>query len=211
MGGWLLGGGYPIPSSGLETFLSVFPHHIWAISSAKEYIPYTANGIARHSAPRTHHRPRRSLVQPIGRRTETRFLSRQERSAVDRIVFQTRHDFTQQMIRNWKETPGKLALFLGMFASVAIAIWIHSYLLFRVRRTAGNLSSWQAAANGNHIRAYPYLQTRNVANSSRRTPLVGNRRCRFRCWDMGLLCIFGRQFFPGRSSHCCWTFRRMGS
>ena len=30
------------------------------------------------------------------------------------------------MIRNWKETPGKLALFLGMFASVAIAMWIHS-------------------------------------------------------------------------------------
>lgn len=30
------------------------------------------------------------------------------------------------MIRNWKETPGKLALFLGMFASVVIAIWIHS-------------------------------------------------------------------------------------
>lgn len=30
------------------------------------------------------------------------------------------------MIRNWKETPGKLALSLGMFASVAIAISIHS-------------------------------------------------------------------------------------
>lgn len=30
------------------------------------------------------------------------------------------------MIRNWKKTPGKLALILGMFASVAIAIWIHS-------------------------------------------------------------------------------------
>jgi len=29
------------------------------------------------------------------------------------------------MIRNWKETPGKLTLFLGMFASVAIAMWIH--------------------------------------------------------------------------------------
>ena len=30
------------------------------------------------------------------------------------------------MIPNWRETPGKLALFLGMFASVAIAMWIHS-------------------------------------------------------------------------------------
>ena len=35
------------------------------------------------------------------------------------------------MIRNWKETPGKLALFLGMFASVSIAIWIHSAFFSR--------------------------------------------------------------------------------
>ncbi|MCZ0940241.1 MAG: hypothetical protein OXJ55_16475 [Caldilineaceae bacterium] len=35
------------------------------------------------------------------------------------------------MIRNWKETPGKLALFLGMFASVAIAMWIHSAFFSR--------------------------------------------------------------------------------
>ena len=29
------------------------------------------------------------------------------------------------MTRNWKETPGKLALFLGMFVSIIVAIWIH--------------------------------------------------------------------------------------
>ena len=29
------------------------------------------------------------------------------------------------MIRNWKETPGKLALFLGMFAGIVIAQWIY--------------------------------------------------------------------------------------
>lgn len=33
------------------------------------------------------------------------------------------------MIRNWKETPGKLALILGMSASVAIAIWLHDAFL----------------------------------------------------------------------------------
>ena len=39
------------------------------------------------------------------------------------------HNFTLQMIRkmirNWKETPANLALFLGMFVSIAIANWIH--------------------------------------------------------------------------------------
>ncbi|MDE0140108.1 MAG: hypothetical protein OXI80_07900 [Caldilineaceae bacterium] len=30
------------------------------------------------------------------------------------------------MIRNMKETPRKLALILGMFASTAVAIWIHA-------------------------------------------------------------------------------------
>ena len=29
------------------------------------------------------------------------------------------------MIRNWKETPGQLALILGMFASLAVATWVH--------------------------------------------------------------------------------------
>ena len=29
------------------------------------------------------------------------------------------------MTRNWKETPGKRALVLGMFASIVIARWIH--------------------------------------------------------------------------------------
>lgn len=29
------------------------------------------------------------------------------------------------MIRNWKESPGKLALFLGIVASFVIAQWIH--------------------------------------------------------------------------------------
>ena len=34
------------------------------------------------------------------------------------------------MTRNWKETPAKLALLVGTFVSVAIAIWIHDAFFF---------------------------------------------------------------------------------
>ena len=40
-------------------------------------------------------------------------------------------DFALQMIRNWMEYPAKLALFLGMFGSISIAVLIHDAFIFR--------------------------------------------------------------------------------
>lgn len=69
-------------------------------------------------------------VQRIERRTGTRFLPLQKIPCFYRRTLQTVHEVTLQMTRNRKESPAKLALPLGMFVSVATAIWIYDALFF---------------------------------------------------------------------------------
>lgn len=72
------------------------------------------------------------------------------------MVFQTLLNFTQHMIRNWKESPGKLALFLGMVASLVIARWIyHTFFPGSDRRLAIVLMATVAMATAYaHILVY---------------------------------------------------------
>ena len=174
-----------------------------------EYVPYTANGFARHSAARTHSNHRRSWFSlPADALKPVFFPGKNSVYRQNNLS-----DCTWNHTTNDSQYEGNTPQARSNLRDVCKYCRRNMdsrCLLFRVRPSAGNYLRGYCVY-GNLICAYTYLQTGNVAKSSRRTPLVGNRRCRLRCWDMDLLCIYGRQFFRGRSTHYCRAFCRMGS
>ncbi len=60
------------------------------------------------------------------------------------------------MTRKWKETPGKLPLYLGMFASIAIANWIHDALLAESDNRLLNLFVVIAVMTTSHVHTLIY-------------------------------------------------------